>query len=378
MTRAHRRWTASGVLLLLFVSAAQGGGVGGMKPFLDHFAARQAAREKQASARQPVLTLPEAGTFAWGPRNVLAATLTVDSPPNLVQDGHRLGRVALWDAATGAKLLGLRRGGEPQGLAFSPDGRYLASGAYNGAARRGFVRLWEPKTGRHLLDLPGPFGDPNHPYENGILSLAFSPDGRHLAVQYVADVIGPHVFLYEADSWAVRRRFGEATARRRTVPLAFSPDGTRLAFPDGVVAVRVVSVEDGRVLATVGDLSLAVGGPVAFSPDGSALAVGVEDVGSKPSRRVVRVYAAAGGALLRTLPTAHLEALSALSFSPDGRLLASGSLDKTIEVRHWETGRLVETLANGPGAVYALAFHPEDPRVLASSDGRSLRVWRIE
>jgi hypothetical protein len=79
------------------------------------------------------------------------------------------GTVGLWDAASGAELLCLR-GHEERvwSVAFSPDGRRLAS-----ASGDGTVRLWDAASGAELLCLRG--------HEEWVLSVAFSPDGRRLA-----------------------------------------------------------------------------------------------------------------------------------------------------------------------------------------------------
>jgi WD40 repeat protein/serine/threonine protein kinase len=97
-------------------------------------------------------------------------------------DGRRLATgastertVKVWDATTGRELLTLKgHAGYVEGLAFSPDGRRIAS-----AARDGMVRLWDAATGKELSSL--------HGHAGGLLSLAFSPDGQRLAAGGVGD-----------------------------------------------------------------------------------------------------------------------------------------------------------------------------------------------
>jgi len=77
--------------------------------------------------------------------------------------------VRLWEADSGKELLVLKgHASSVQGVAFSPDGRRLASA---GADR--MVRLWEADTGRELLTLRGHTGR--------VTGVAFSPDGQRLA-----------------------------------------------------------------------------------------------------------------------------------------------------------------------------------------------------
>jgi RNA polymerase sigma factor (sigma-70 family) len=109
-------------------------------------------------------------TIPVRPGNGLAITDAVAFSPDgrLLATGHHHTAVCLWEAATGKLVREIETGGVTWCLAFSPDGAYLASGGTDGKAT-----LWEVATGRRALQLSG------HQY--WVMRLAFGPDGRTLA-----------------------------------------------------------------------------------------------------------------------------------------------------------------------------------------------------
>jgi WD40 repeat protein len=74
--------------------------------------------------------------------------------------------VRVWEAATGREVARMEHGSDPSAMAFSPDGRYVASGDWGGTAR-----VWEAATGREVARME---------HEDQVLAVAFSPDGRYV------------------------------------------------------------------------------------------------------------------------------------------------------------------------------------------------------
>jgi WD40 repeat protein len=109
------------------------------------------------------------------------------------RDGHRIvsgGRdrsVRLWDAATGAPLGDLRgHTASVTGLAFHPDGRRLAAASMDSMrGGKGEGILWDPATGRAVLSLPGNY------------AVAFSADGARLAAAYADMQMASEVRLFD-------------------------------------------------------------------------------------------------------------------------------------------------------------------------------------
>jgi WD domain, G-beta repeat len=193
-------------------------------------------------------------------------------------------------------------------VAFSPDGKTLASGSADHA-----VRLWDVATG-------DPIGDPLTGHTGRVWSVAFSPDGKTLA---------------SGSDDATVRLWDVATGRPIGSPLiddiggvlsvAFSRDGKTLASGGDDRTVRLWDVATGR---PIGDPLTGHTGPVysvAFSRDGKTLASSSLDA-------TVRLWDVATGRPIGSPLTGHTGRVWSVAFSPDGKTLASSSDDDTVRL----------------------------------------------
>jgi len=215
-------------------------------------------------------------------------------------------------------------------VAFSPDGRTLASvcnGGYNNLGDgSGIVQLWDVTDQVHAAMLGQSFAT-----QVGFSSVAFSPDGRTLAS---GDLSGM-VQLWDVADPARPAALGQSltpSAEGYTY-VAFSPAGQTLASGNGDGVIQLWDVADparpaamGRPLGIVNAVS-----SVAFSPDGRTLAAssnrGFSNLGAFDSPGAIRLWDISDPAHpvgLSGFSTAS-PGFCSVAFSPDGRTLASGS-----------------------------------------------------
>lgn len=153
--------------------------------------------------------------------------------------------------------------------------------------------------------------------------------------------------------------------------LAFSPDGKLLAV-GGYKEVRVLEAASGKTLATLSG-HLDEVRALAFDPAGKWLAV----AGGLPARLgEIKIWDVQSGRLLRTM-TGHADCVYSVAASPDGKLLASSSYDKLIKLWDVETGKELRTLKDHIDAVFAVAFSPEGKRLASGAADRTVKVWDV-
>ena len=237
-------------------------------------------------------------------------------------------------------------------VAFSPDGRLLATGS------DGEVRLYDWKNRQLLHSLPG-----HEKHEKNAISVAFSRDGRRLA----SASTGEDVNLWDTQTERPPLRTFRAPPHPVSA-LAFSPDGGRLAEASFNRKVRLWDTATGELRHTLPHDGAVAG--VAFSPDGRRLASAGEE-------KVVRIWDATTGREVLGL-RGHTGRCGCVVFSPDGHRLASASTDKTIRV--WDATPLREDehqevlTVPHDDEIRCVAVSP-DGRVASAGIGAPVKVW---
>ena len=321
-----------------------------------------------------------------------------------------LGRVTVWDMATGRQLHNLAGSQTGEGcLAFSPDSRYLATGGrrnpfQSGGRRNPFqgggedyrVRVWDVRSGQESARLPLQQG--------AVEAVAFAPDGTAL----VSGGARQPVIVWAFPGGKKLREF--PTRAEGVQPFALAPNGRWLAVADDARTLTLYSFDrgvrrwtvqtagglaayrfsaDSRCLLTEGedklclwevatgkerlqiDLERSLWRHAYLVPDGRKVAL----IGAG---REIRWLDAFSGKAVGVWPESLYRVL-ALAFSPDGRRVVSAEVGGDLRVWDAATGKVLQAPAGPHQGCCSLVFSPDGKTLLAGStdlhflDSRTLR-----
>ena len=309
-----------------------------------------------------------------------------------------------------SRILGnlrLRHGQEINDVAFSPDGRRLAT-----SSKDRTVKIWDMENGHELLTYKG--------HRDHVRALAFSPDGKAIASAGAEADIKIWDPLTGND---VRTIKGKGTY---VTSLTYSPDGKYVVASNDDRAVRLYETANGNLKREIVDFRLIVL-KVAFNPAGNILGIGVGDgsihlyeypkmvenlsqpfywakqdlsgtatknlVFSPDSRTMVRC-GDEGLKLYNTpLPGEGLQVnnhrllisrpndkakFNCAIFSRDGKTLFTGGQDGIIRLWNPETGQPTGTFKGHNGEIKALAFNATGSQLASASTDYTVRLWNFD
>ena len=243
--------------------------------------------------------------------------------------------------------------GEISSVAFSPDGKYLALGSAGGV-----IELLDVKTGEKIWR--------TRAHIAMVSSVAFSPDGKYLASGSFSEST---IKLLDAKTGEEIRVLSDHRSHVNSV--AFSRDGKYLASGSEDKTIKLWNMATGEFVRTLKDKGHTAGvNSVAFSPSGRLLASGSDD-------NTIKLWKVESGELEGTL-VGHEGAVMSVTFDPlDGMYLASGSADRTIKLWSMATRKEVSTLAGHTGSVMSIAFSRDGEYLASGSEDKTIKLWDV-
>ena len=271
-------------------------------------------------------------------------------------------KVAVWDLTTKRPMTELPGSASIEILGLSPSGSLLAVGSRDARGEQ-TVEVWNVQARK----IGNTLRQPSHPR-----SLAFSPDGRLLATfeHYGTNAV---IAVVEWASNHTLTNFPVPPPRHvQAGVVLFSPDGGRLAIGEDYGRIRILNWRTGTMVTMTNVTQVGEGvRALTFSPTAEVLAAG-----SGYTSGTLCLWDASSGELWGRW-TNHIGLLRALAFTPDGRLLAAASDDRMIRI--WKVAESVEfgCLRAYQEQVTALAFLPDGRTLASGCDDGSLRLWDL-
>ncbi|MGZ4184114.1 MAG: nSTAND1 domain-containing NTPase [Solirubrobacteraceae bacterium] len=373
-------------------------------------------------------TLRQVRALAIRPAPLLPSAAAISPDTSTLAIGSQDGSVSFVDADTGRLRRGL--GGQHSAAVasavYSPSGRTAMSVGDDGK-----LIVWDPRSGRRLVALPGPAGhvqdaqvspdgstlytagtggvmlawdltgargfgrsvrlSPTLPCCDSVTpeapAFALSPDGTEFAVA----MSGSRVGIFSATTLRREMSFETGSRGRPVTALAWSPTGETLAVGahDGIVQIWDLSGSPRLQRSLVGFAPLP--GQIeaiqslAFSPDGQSLAASDKSEGSAVGHNIsspvatLAIWDVGTGSMVITPAElgagAGLTASDVLAFSPDGKLLAASLLTGGVRVFDPSSGRVVRTLADPGNETVSLAFAPTGNVLAGGTLGGTVELW---
>ncbi|KAL6695576.1 hypothetical protein J3F84DRAFT_408593 [Trichoderma pleuroticola] len=333
------------------------------------------------------------GEMTYGLAQMFTATMSARATFSI--DGKMLamivrsdGPIKLWNAVKCVPLRAFQNFSEPgaaiNALAFSPDSKIIASGHANAT-----VNLWDTETGARFKRFTTSY-PPSFPSINGI---AFQRDSKKLVIGHMAPSQNIRVLDIATGRDQETHINHEGTIRA----IAFSPDGRTMAVGSRDGTVRLWDVNIGMRPRITGDTARpkteATGSKViekmVFSPDGKTLALSTTSL-----CREVELWDTSNGACQNTFEVPHglLDQQSmetqtrlllwethctAIAFSPNGEELASSISGFEIQLQNLATGEVQTRFGKSMKEVHAITFLPEGKTLAAVYDEDYVVVWDV-
>ncbi|MCK4265536.1 WD40 repeat domain-containing protein [Candidatus Babeliales bacterium] len=246
-------------------------------------------------------------------------------------------------------------------LAWSPNGKHLASGSWN---KRTIV--WNIETGEPAFILKG---------RDFIDTVAWSPNGKHLAIGSRDGTVKIWNAKTKNIEHLLQREQGQPS---RIMAVAWSPSGKKLAIGSLDATIRIwnfeIKKEELMLQAYANPPRAHVNSitSLSWTPDGKKLVSGAKDGN-------VSIWDAITGRRIESGFYAIQNKIYSVAWSPDGKRVASGHSDSDVRIWNTETGNFSEyALREHSDEVTSVAWSPDSRKVFSASKDGTIRVWDIE
>jgi WD40 repeat protein len=272
--------------------------------------------------------------------------------------------VRIWDLKTGQPVAVLDSYTSLiTSVAFSPDGKNLALGLFGDKAQ-----VWNIETKKRLFAM----WERGH---NSTGNICYSPDGKRIALGF-----SRLVHLFDAQSGKKMQSFrvqkeNRKSKRRgwlRSAMIAFSPDGQILATSAYVGQLHLWDLKTGNLFRAL-ECDQRQVHAVAFSPDGKMLAVAVENtIQLWDWHTGIQKFVLHGYYGVSSSPN--------LTFSSNGKLLASAGGDRGLAVRIWnlESKDIASDLRGHTASVKGVIFNKQGTLLASCAHDHTARLWDVE
>jgi WD40 repeat protein/energy-coupling factor transporter ATP-binding protein EcfA2 len=306
---------------------------------------RRVLPEVQASLYAAIDVPVETNVFKGNGQPVNAVAFSPDG--KIIASGREDGTIELLYQDGNSVIPPLKgENGGVWSLAFSPDGKIIASGYEDGT-----IKLWDLQ-GRLIVP-------PLQGHESYVYSVAFSPNGQ---------IIASGSFDKKMRLWSISGKpIGEPFKHESYVTsVAFSLDGKIIASGSFDKKLRLWNLQGQLIHPPL--LSSKEINALAFSPEHQMLATGHYD-GS------IQFWSLQSLKIERTF-SAHDKVISSIVFSPDGSQLMSGSWDNTIRFWDRQGNSINQPLRGHRRKVRSVAYSPDDKTVISGSVDGTVRLWK--
>ena len=251
--------------------------------------------------------------------------------------------IKIWKVDTGECIKIISKNDVATSLSYSPNGTHLASSLFDGD-----IKIWEVSSGDCIKTFGG--------HTDSVYSVAYSPDGKYLAV----NSFGGMKLWNVATGGYVKKIIGQYN-------VAYSPDGKYIASSSYLYVINLSEVATGECIKKLKGHTDAIGFLV-YSPDGKYIASGSQD-------KTVKLWEVSSGECIKTLE-GHVERVNSVCYSPDGKYVASGSKDKTVKLWEVVNGRCIKTLTESD-YVNSVVYSPDGKYIASGSLDHTIKLWKV-